>query len=45
MLPAPRSSADRRVRPPTVPLFVVGFLVAVALTSTGWLPATVLHDA
>jgi uncharacterized integral membrane protein (TIGR00698 family) len=29
-------------RPPLVPLFVIGFLVAVALRSTGWIPTGVL---
>ncbi|TXR52457.1 YeiH family protein [Quadrisphaera setariae] len=32
-------------RPPLVPLFVVGFLAAIALTSTGWVPAGVLSAA
>jgi uncharacterized integral membrane protein (TIGR00698 family) len=29
-------------RPPLIPLFVVGFLVAVVLRSTGWIPMPVL---
>lgn len=32
-------------RPPLVPLFIVGFLVAAAARSTGWLPADVLVTA
>ena len=32
-------------RPPLVPLFVVGFLLAIALASSGWLPAPALHGA
>ncbi|WP_432505723.1 YeiH family protein [Kineococcus arenarius] len=32
-------------RPPPVPLFVVGFLAAVAAGSTGWLPAVALDAA
>ncbi|MDH6695641.1 putative sulfate exporter family transporter [Streptomyces griseoviridis] len=32
-------------RPPVVPLFVVGFLAAVALRSTGWLPGVALDVA
>ncbi|MCX4549184.1 putative sulfate exporter family transporter [Streptomyces sp. NBC_01267] len=32
-------------RPPLVPLFVAGFLAAVALRSTGWLPGGVLDAA
>ena len=32
-------------RPPVVPLFVVGFLVAIGLTSTGLLPAAALAGA
>ena len=32
-------------RPPIVPFFVLGFLIAVALSSTGWRPDTVLHEA
>lgn len=32
-------------RPPVVPLFVLGFLAAIALTSTGVLPAPVLDGA
>ncbi|MDX6331748.1 MAG: hypothetical protein QOI83_4131 [Streptomycetaceae bacterium] len=31
--------------PPPVPLFVAGFLVAIALTSTGWLPTGLLSAA
>jgi uncharacterized membrane protein YadS len=31
--------------PPPVPLFVAGFLVAIGLTSTGWLPPAVLAEA
>ena len=40
-----RDPDTRQRRPPVIPLFVVGFLVAVAVTSTGWLPATALHLA
>ncbi|MCV2394028.1 putative sulfate exporter family transporter [Actinotalea sp. M2MS4P-6] len=36
--------ADGR-RPAPVPLFVVGFLVAILVASTGWLPDGVLHAA
>ncbi|GGL94277.1 YeiH family protein [Nakamurella endophytica] len=32
-------------RPPLVPLFVVGFLAAIVLTSTGLLPASAVHAA
>ncbi|WP_199422533.1 YeiH family protein [Actinotalea solisilvae] len=38
-------SAPRATRPPLVPLFVVGFLAAVALRSTGALPDVVLDVA
>ncbi|MBO1751363.1 putative sulfate exporter family transporter [Actinotalea sp. BY-33] len=34
-----------RSRPPLVPLFVAGFLVMVAVRSTGWVPAGVLDVA
>jgi uncharacterized integral membrane protein (TIGR00698 family) len=44
-LALPRDTHTRQRRPPIMPLFVVGFLIAVALTSTGWLPATMLHHA
>jgi uncharacterized membrane protein YadS len=44
-LALPRDTHTRQRRPPVMPLFVVGFLIAVALTSTGWLPATMLHHA
>ncbi|MGQ4512351.1 putative sulfate exporter family transporter [Streptomyces sp. DW26H14] len=37
-------AAGRRM-PPPVPLFVAGFLAAIALTSTGLLPERVLADA
>jgi uncharacterized integral membrane protein (TIGR00698 family) len=42
-----RAAADgaQRRLPPPVPLFVAGFLAAIALTSTGWLPPRVLADA
>jgi uncharacterized integral membrane protein (TIGR00698 family) len=42
--PAAAASSGSR-RPPIMPLFVLGFLITVAISSTGWLPATVLHDA
>jgi uncharacterized membrane protein YadS len=32
-------------RPPVVPLFVVGFLAAIALRATGWLSADALDTA
>lgn len=32
-------------RPPLVPLFVIGFLLMVAVRTTGWLPASVLGAA
>lgn len=32
-------------RPPLVPLFVVGFVAAIALATTGWLPPTALQYA
>jgi uncharacterized membrane protein YadS len=32
-------------RPPVLPLFVAGFLGAIALASTGWVPSTVLASA
>ena len=38
-------STVRRRRPPILPLFVVGFLAAIALRSTGWLPAAWLDAA
>ena len=42
----PRSApADGRSRPPLLPLFVVGFLAAVAIRSTGLLPDRVLTHA
>jgi uncharacterized integral membrane protein (TIGR00698 family) len=34
-----------RPRPPVLPLFVAGFLVTVAVRSTGWVPAPVLDVA
>jgi uncharacterized integral membrane protein (TIGR00698 family) len=37
--------ADGRARPPVLPLFVIGFLVAVAIRSTGLLPDRVLTHA
>lgn len=40
-----RSVATGRARPPLVPLFVVGFLVAVLLRSSGVLPQPVLDGA
>ncbi|WP_241778851.1 putative sulfate exporter family transporter [Streptomyces sp. AcH 505] len=44
---APRGEQRRRAprMPPPVPLFVAGFLVAIAVTSTGWLPAAALSVA
>ena len=39
------TSATRTRRTPILPLFVVGFLAAIALTSTGWLPESVLAGA
>ena len=36
-----RSGAPAGKRPPLIPLFVAGFLLAVALRSTGWLPTGV----
>ncbi len=43
---APRAeAAPRRSGPPLVPLFVVGFLVAVAIRSTGLVPDAVLAVA
>lgn len=39
------AGADGGTRPPLVPLFVVGFLVAVAVRSTGVVPAGVLVSA
>lgn len=36
---------DRRTRPPVLPLFVAGFIAAVALRSTGWLPRPALDVA
>lgn len=40
------SGTDTTVtRPPILPLFVAGFIAAVALRSTGWLPEAVLHGA
>ncbi len=41
---APISGASSR-RPPLVPLFVVGFLAAIAVTSAGVLPTAVVHGA
>ena len=32
-------------RPPILPLFVVGFLLMIALRTTGWLPTSVLDGA
>ncbi|WP_246471987.1 YeiH family protein [Saccharopolyspora phatthalungensis] len=40
-----RSSAGSGKRPPIMPLFVLGFLVAVAVRSTGVLPEAVLDGA
>lgn len=40
-----RTAADDgvgRTRPPLVPLFIIGFLIAVAIRSTGWVPEAVL---
>jgi uncharacterized integral membrane protein (TIGR00698 family) len=34
----PDGTVDAGSRPPILPLFVVGFLAAIALRSTGWLP-------
>ncbi|MEW2544930.1 putative sulfate exporter family transporter [Streptomyces sp. NPDC047002] len=42
---APADAAAERKLPPPVPLFVAGFLAAIALTSTGLLPARLLADA
>lgn len=39
------AGADRGRRPPVVPLFVVGFLAAIGLASTGLLPAPMLAGA
>ncbi|MGW3469920.1 YeiH family protein [Saccharopolyspora sp. NPDC000995] len=39
------SAADSGKRPPIMPLFVLGFLVAVAVRSAGVLPGTVLDGA
>lgn len=39
------ADAGARRRPPIMPLFVVGFLLAVVLASTGWLPAWLLGAA
>jgi len=39
------AGTDAGTRPPLVPLFVVGFLVAVAVRSTGVVPANVLVSA
>jgi uncharacterized integral membrane protein (TIGR00698 family) len=39
------ASEPRAGRPPVVPLFVAGFLAAIALASTGLLPAPVLAGA
>ncbi|ASU86237.1 putative sulfate exporter family transporter [Nocardiopsis gilva YIM 90087] len=44
-IPAPReggASTPERARPPIVPLFVIGFLIAVAIGSAGVLPESVL---
>ncbi|MFC4497651.1 YeiH family protein [Streptomyces ovatisporus] len=38
-------SSTEAQRPPLVPLFVVGFLLMVALRTTGWLPASALDVA
>lgn len=38
-------AASSARRPPLLPLFVLGFLAAIALASTGVLPASVLHLA
>lgn len=40
-----RATRGASARPPLVPLFVLGFLAAVALRSTGLLPAPVLSGA
>lgn len=40
-----RGGAQAVVRPPVLPAFVAGFAVAVALRSTGLLPASVLRGA
>lgn len=40
-----RCSAESGKRPPIMPLFVLGFLVAVAVRSAGVLPEAVLDDA
>jgi uncharacterized integral membrane protein (TIGR00698 family) len=42
-----RGAGDARTakRPPIVPLFVAGFLAAIALASTGWLPPAALAAA
>lgn len=41
----PDAAASLAGRAPIVPLFVVGFLLAVALRSTGWLPQPVVAAA
>jgi len=40
-----RSAPVGTGRPAVLPMFVVGFLVAIALASTGWVPAGVLAGA
>lgn len=40
-----KGAASGRRRPPLLPLFVAGFLAAIVLASTGWLPDPVLHAA
>ncbi|SIQ78782.1 YeiH family protein [Micromonospora avicenniae] len=42
---AERAGGERTAKPTLVPLFVVGFLVMIAVRSTGWLPAGVLDGA
>ena len=46
---APAAALDTTItggrRPPIVPLFVAGFLAAIAVASTGLLPASALHVA
>ncbi len=41
----PAASGAAGPRPPLVPLFVAGFLAAIALTSTGVLPTPIVHGA
>lgn len=42
---APTGAATTAGRPPILPLFVAGFIAAVALRSTGWLPTSLLDAA